>query len=131
MDMSWWIAGVVLLFSLSRRADTTHKMGAELQGELTSITTNHNALPYCVIRQPLLYLDFHLALSLSLLPVCVHDGVVERTWRGGWKVLTNTRECYGDRLSFVWGRGRGRVLKRYEASHIDRRHTETHWQRKG
>ena len=36
MDMSWWIAGVDLLFSLSRRVDTTHKMGVELRGELRS-----------------------------------------------------------------------------------------------
>jgi hypothetical protein len=39
---------------------------------------------------------------------------------GGMKVPPNTRECYEDRLCFV-----GRALKRYEASHIDRRHTPT------
>jgi hypothetical protein len=115
MDMSWWMVGVVLLFSLTRRVDTKHKAGAELHGELRSMTTNHNAAPYCVIRQTLLYLEL-----FSLSAVRVHDGGWEQNMKTGMKVPPNTRECYEDRLCFV-----GRALKRYEASHIDRRHRHT------
>ena len=50
------------------------RWGVELRGELRSMSTNHNAAPYCVIRQTLLYLDFSLSLSLSQNRPC--------SWRG-------------------------------------------------